>query len=261
MKSFLTKQIVRLYCCRRRSLYALCRCFFIVPLFVFLSTVHAQPSLVFNVTGQPPLNTLAHDGFMDEVTREMLNRIGYTLDIDRLPAERGLRNADNGFIDGEMSRVKGIDKVYKNLVRVPEKMMDWGFYVFSKKPINLQQGWDSLSEADIAFIRGWKILEKNIPKTASITRLKNSSQLFTLLGNDRTDYIVYERWGGQYLIEQLGLYNIKLRSPALATKEMFLYVHKKHQALVPKLSQALLAMKKDGHYQRLVKKHLLLVAE
>ena len=41
---------------------------------------------------------------MDDVAREALKSIDYELVIDRLPAERGLRNANNGLIDGEMIR-------------------------------------------------------------------------------------------------------------------------------------------------------------
>ncbi len=228
----------------------------IAYLFLLHSFANAQSILVFNVTGQPPLNTPAQDGFMDDVSREALKRIGFNLVINRLPAERALRSANSGLIDGEMSRIQGLDKTYSNLIRVPEKIMDWEFFVFSRKQINLQHGWDSLKEKNVAFITGWKILENNVPKTTIITKTKNSQQLFTLLEKNRADYIIYERWGGKYLIDKLQLDNVELQAPALAKKEMFMYLNKKHAALVPKLSQALTAMKKDGSYQGLVNKHL-----
>ena len=139
--------------------------------------------------------------------------------------------------------------------------MDWEFSVFSKKQINLQYGWDNLKDKNIAFITGWKILENNVPKTATITKTKNSQQLFTLLKKDRADFIIYELWGGKYLINKLQLDNVDMRPPALAKKEMFIYLHKKHTALVPRLTQALIEMKKDGSYQGLVKKHLTVLLE
>ncbi len=234
---------------------------YITSLFLFHSIVNAQPDLVFNITGQPPLNTPAQDGFMDDVSREALKRIGYQLVIIRLPAERALRSANSGFIDGEMSRIQGLDKIYSNLIRVPEKIMDWEFFVFSKKQINLQNGWHSLENKSVAFITGWKILENNVPKTAAITKTKNSQQLFTLLQKDRADFIIYEHWGGKYLSNKLQLDNVVLQVPALAKKEMFMYLHKKHAALVPQLSQALSEMKKDGSYQGLVNKHLTVLLE
>ncbi len=229
-----------------------------LPILLLLSSPlsYAQASLVFNTTGLPPLNNPTQDGFMDEVTRMALQRIDRKLVISRLPAQRALHNANNGLLDAEMSRIKGIDKIYTNLVRVPEKIMDWSFVVISKKPLELQQSWSSLAKQNVAFITGWKILENNVPSSASITKTKNSQQLFRLLIKNRADFIIYERWAGNYLINQMQLESVKIRQPVLATRAMFMYLHKKHRLLVPKLAKALADMKKDGSYQSLVKKHL-----
>lgn len=230
-----------------------------VVLFMLLlvnGTAFSYEDLVFNVTGQPPLNTVKNDGFMDEVVREALKRIGYNLVINKQPAERGLYSANKGLIDGEMSRVKGIDKVYSNLLRVPEKVMSWDFVVFSKKNIDLSHGWKSLNNKNVAYINGWKILEKNIPTSAYATKTRNSTQLFILLKKDRTDYIIYERWGGHYVINKMKLENIKIRRPALASKDMYIYLHKKHADIIPKLSYELSKMKKDGSYKRIFNQHL-----
>ncbi len=141
----------------------------IFSVFAYQPVVNAQPTLVLNAVGQPPLNTETHDGFMDEVSREAMKRIGYKLVIDIQPAERALRSANKGYIDGEISRIKGLNNTYNNLIRVPENIMVWEFVVFSNIPVNLQQGWDSLANKNVAFINGWKILENSVPKTASIT--------------------------------------------------------------------------------------------
>ena len=218
--------------------------------------VAAAPIIQLNTTGQPPLNTNLQTGFMDEVATEAFARIGYTVETTRLPAERGLKNTDKGLVDGEMSRVKGLDKIYKNLVRVPEKIMDWEFVAFSHKPISMVQGWNSLSGKSVAYINGWKILEKNIPANTDVRKTENAEKLFKLLARKRTDYAIYELWGGRYLLKELSLEGVKLCQPPLAVKEMFIYLHKKNIALVPKLSAALLSMKKDGSYQKLANKHL-----
>jgi len=217
----------------------------------------ADPVIQLNVTGQNPLNTSGQMGFMDEVAGEALKRIGYQLKTLQLPAERGLKNANKGIIvDGEMSRVAGLNKKYANLVRVPEKIMDWEFVAFSYKPVSLAGGWSDLSKKSIAHINGWKILEKNIPNTAEITRTSSAENLFNLLRKKRTDYVIYERWGGRYILEKMTMNGVQLCKNPLAVKEMFIYLHKKHENLVPKLSASLLAMKQDGSYQKLFNKHL-----
>lgn len=219
--------------------------------------VLASPTILLNVTGQPPLNTDARNGFMDEVAIEAFTRIGYSLKTTRLPAERGLKSANTGLVDGEMSRIKGLDKKYNNLVRVPEKIMDWEFVAFSHIPLKMTQGWESLSGKSVAYINGWKILENNIPRTAEVRKTKNAEKLFSLLAKKRTDYAIYELWGGRYLLNKLSLSQINVSQPAFAVKEMFIYLHKKHKSLVPALSAALEDMKKDGSYTKLVNKHLL----
>lgn len=218
--------------------------------------VYAAPILLLNTTGHPPLNTNTQNGFMDDVATEAFRRIGIELRTTKLPAERGLKNANYGLVDGEMSRIKGLDKIYTNLIRVPEKIMDWEFMVFSSKKISLNDGWNDLSGKLVAHINGWKILEKNIPSSAEITVTANSEELFTLLRKKRTDYIVYERWAGYLSLGHFNMSEVQGQFPPLAVREMFIYLHKKHKALIPKLTSALKAMKKDGSYQKMVNKHL-----
>ncbi|MBL4606367.1 MAG: transporter substrate-binding domain-containing protein [Pseudomonadales bacterium] len=225
-------------------------------LFFSFQVSAAQAVLHFNVTGQPPLNTAAHNGFLDEVSREALARIGYQLVVDRLPAERGLRNTNLGFSDGEMSRVEGVDRLYPNLIRVPEKIMDWEFVIFTKQRINLYRGWHSLENRDVGFITGWKIVEEHMPVTAIITKTSNADQLFSLLQKDRVEMVIYESWGGRYLAQESGFDTIRIQKPALEKKEMYIYLHKNHESLVPKLAQALADMKRDGSYAEMVKTHL-----
>jgi len=228
----------------------------LILFFFSFQSIAATSILRLNTTGQPPLNTDTQKGFMDVVATEAFRRIGITLQTSLLPAERGLKNSNNGSIDGEMSRVKGLDKVYTNLVRVPEKIMDWEFVVFSPKAIDLEVGWSALSGKLVSHINGWKILEKNIPNDAEITRTSNIDELFLLLDKQRTDYVIYEKWAGHYMLQKMLMRDTHQLKPALAVKEMFIYLHKKHKSIVPKLSKALESMKKDGSYQSMVNKHL-----
>ena len=214
------------------------------------SLVYANQALVINTTGKRPLNTPEQSGFLDLVVAEAFRRSGLVLKTIQLPAERGLINANLGIDDGEMSRIAGLEKNYPNLVRVPEKIMDWEFYAFSSQNVNLSNGWQDLAGYSVAFINGWKILENNVPASAEITKVKNPEQLFELLIKQRSQIVIYERWAGLRYIKQSQLQSIKPLQPALAKRNMYMYLNKKHQALVPKLAEALKAMKQDGTYDR-----------
>ncbi|OQX23124.1 MAG: hypothetical protein BWK80_27625 [Desulfobacteraceae bacterium IS3] len=50
---------------------------------------------------------------------------------------------------------------------------------------------------------------------------------------------------------QQSLRNIRVLSPALAKKEMFFYLHKKHKNLVPKIAASLKDIKREGKYSQI----------
>jgi len=230
---------------------------FIILLLLIPGVCMADPLLVFNTTGKSPLNTESGEGFMDKVTEAALANIGYKLQLVKLPAERGLVNVNQGIDDAEMSRIAGLEKSYKNIIQVPEKIMDWEFVVFSKKNIDLTKGWISLANRNVAFINGWKILEKNVPTSANINKVKTDNQLFLLLEKDRTDFVIYEKWAGIELIRKNRLAGIRMLQPALAIREMYIYLNKKHEKLVKPLSKALKKMKVNGDYRKLEQRILL----
>lgn len=211
----------------------------------------SETIITLNTTGNPPLNTPDQSGFLDLISKEIFSRLNITLHTVQLPAERGLINANNGTEDGEMSRIEGLEKTYGNLIRVPEKIMDWDFVVFSPLDLDLSDGWTSLKPYSISYINGWKILENNLD-FPGVIKVHSPDQLFTLLAKNRTDVIVYERWAGLLLKRQRNLNAIKIANPPLAIKPMFIYLNKKHAALVTPLSEALKEIKKDGSYQRIV---------
>ena len=49
-----------------------------------------------------------------------------------------------------------------------------------------------------------------------------------------------------------GAHNIFHLEPPLASRKMYLYVHKGHAELVPEIANALQSMKDDGSYERIV---------
>lgn len=217
---------------------------------VYTGPVFAQKTLVLNTAFTSPLSNDTQSGFVDFVVGEALRRIGFGLESVRLPAERALINANAGIDDGDLLRIAGLRKTYPNLIQVPEKVIDLEFVVFTKHAKFPVAGWRSLKPYSVAIITGWKILERNITGAAELTKVKNVNQLFTILLKDRVDIIVYSRWVGLGYINQHAIRGARILEPPLARRGMYVYLHKKHQRLVPKLAAALRAMKADGSYQR-----------
>lgn len=218
--------------------------------------VLAAETLVLNTAFTSPLSNDAQSGFADRVVAEALKRNGYGLETVLLPAERALINANAGIDDGDLLRISGLQKTYTNLIQVPEKVMDLEFVVFTRHANFPVTGWQSLKPYSVSIITGWKILERNITEYADLTKVKNAEQLFTLLVKDRTDVIVFSRWVGLGYIKDKQLSKVKVLDPPLVQRAVYVYLHKKHERLVPGLAAALRDMKADGSYQRIFQETL-----
>jgi polar amino acid transport system substrate-binding protein len=214
------------------------------------------PVLVMNDTNEPPFTTPDGQGFLDAVVGEAFRRAGVQLRVVKFPAERGLINANEGIEDGDLTRIAGLDSQYPNLIRVPEKLIDWEFTAFSKKTA-LPARWDVLRTRPIGHIRGWKIYEKQLVGAPVVITSDDSTQMFRQLQLDRIEVALYERWLGLSLLKRQGIQGVHPLEPSLAKREMFIYLNKRHAALVPKIAEALRAIKVEGLYDRLYREKVL----
>ncbi|MEK6664698.1 MAG: transporter substrate-binding domain-containing protein [Pseudomonadota bacterium] len=214
------------------------------------------PVLVLNDTNDAPYTAPDSSGFLDAVAGEAFRRAGVTLRLVKLPAERALVNANLGIGDGDLTRIAGLETQYPNLVRVPEKLVDYTFAAFSKGA-TIPARWETIRTRPVGHIKGWKIYEQQLAGAAHILETEDAGQLFRMLERDRVDVALYERWLGAALVRQQGIQGVRAIEPPLAKREMFIYLHKRHAALVPKLAAALKAIKAEGLYQRLYKEKVL----
>ena len=205
-------------------------------------------TLVLNNVGASPLTNDQGTGFLDVIGKEASRRNGIKLSLIKLPAERGLSNANAGIDDGDFLRVSGMEKLYPNLVQVPEKLVDMTFVAFANDPAVRVDGWGSLRNYYVGFIKGWKILEKNTPNGTQVILARDAEQLFTMLEKRRVDVILYSRLMGLEIIRRRKLAGVMDSSPPLTVRGMFIYLNKRHQALASKISSALAAIKAEGLY-------------
>ncbi len=228
----------------------------VIAWFAVSCPVLAEKTLVLNTAFTSPLSNDAQSGFADVIVGKALHRIGYQLKTVRLPAERALINANAGIDDGDLLRISGLQKSYPNLIQVPEKVMDIEFVVFTTKASFPVKGWKSLKPYSVAIITGWKILERNIPAETDLIKVRNVDQLFALLLKNRVDAIVYSHWVGLDYIKQHKLRGVRLLGPPLTRRKLYVYLHKKHKNLVPRLAKSLKHIKTTGFYQRAYQKVL-----
>lgn len=208
------------------------------------------PTLVLNDANSAPFTTEAGTGLVDIVATEAFRRSGMRLKLVQLPAERALINANAGIEDGEVSRVAGIDKLYPNLVPVPEKLVDHHFVAFTRDASLKIARWDTLRPYAVGYIRGYKIVEKNIPPGTETLAANDAEQLLTMLDRGRIDIAVYRRWEGLALAQKMGIQGVRIVEPSLAETGIYIYLHRKHADKVPLIASALRDIRAEGLFAR-----------
>ncbi|MBL4583812.1 MAG: transporter substrate-binding domain-containing protein [Pseudomonadales bacterium] len=128
--------------------------------------------------------------------------------------------------------------------------------MFSRKPIDLSNGWDSLKGKQVGTIIGAKIVEKNMPKEARLTKVENRVQLLKLLENDKVGYLVVVRSIGEEYLYLNGISDIFSSDTVLSSVPGYMYLNKNHSELVVKISQSLRNMKEDGSFRKIVETHI-----
>lgn len=216
----------------------------------------AVPPLTLNTFAGPPLSNSDHTGYYDRILREAFSRLKIPISFGQLPAERSLQNVDSGIDDGDFVRVAGLDKIYPNLVMVPEKLDDFEFVAFTLGSDFATSSWAALTPYHVGIVRGWKILEQNLAGVKELTLAKNQDQLFSLLKNGRVDVVVYSRHEGNALLSKFDLVNAHVLEPPLAVRPMYLYLNKKHVEVADPLAKTLWKMKEEGIFVDLARQTL-----
>ena len=218
----------------------------------------AQTAKLSLTTGAlPPLTSApGHAGFLNELVRAAFERIGVEVEVTTAPPARSLINANAGLVDGDLWRIAGIEQDYPNLVRVPEMLLDNEFIAYTKRADIRIRDWSDLRPHAVAYVTGWKPYELNVKGAKEVTKAASLEQLFPLLEKGRADVILMDRWQWWWVARQNGYDKVRLIEWPLARLEEFMYLNKKHAALVPKVARALADMKADGSYKKLYDTHL-----
>lgn len=211
---------------------------------------HAHDRLHVNTGHNPPLATDDNRGFHDRVVIEAYRRASYEISLTRLPSARSMQNLNLGIDVGNGPRVQGMETHFPNVRIVPEKIIDFDFVAFAiGEPPNPVRTWEDLADLDVGIVAGWKILEVNITKSRSLTKVRTPDQMFALLQSGRADVVVIERWQGLHIAQEMGMTDLVTLDPPLVSKAMYLYVHQSRDDLIEPLVRSIREMKADGTYQ------------
>lgn len=210
-------------------------------------------TLVLNTDGAPPHSRPDGTGFEDRIVTEAFRRLGMAVRLVQLPSERCLQNADQGIDDGNYVRIAGLTRLYPNLVMVPEPVSHFPYTAFTREPGLQVAGWADLRGRRVAAVTGWKLVERNLEHVAQLQLVRDEEALLALLDKGRAEVVVSGQHTGQEIIRRKGYQGLRALLPPLANPPMYVYLHKRHAELAPRLAEALRQMRRDGSIERLTK--------
>ena len=190
------------------------------------------------------------------LVEEMCKRLGIVLQMRSLPIARAIDELDQENIDIEGPRNHTVEKIFSNIIRVPETLFVNDLIAFSKDPNIKISGWNSLKRFRVAYVRGWKIYKNNVVGVKHLDIIESDEALFKFLDAGRTDVALSARILGSKVISDLKLKGIVAIEPPLVVKKMYFYMNKKYEKLTQVMAETLRGMKRDGTYQRLYNKTL-----
>ncbi len=199
------------------------------------------------------LSNRSRTGMLDRIMIEAFRRMDMEARLVFTPTEKSLVDVNEGILDAELNRIEGMERSYPNLVKVPESNMTMHFVAFSRRSIEID-GWESIRDLNIGIVKGWKILENNTAGFSSVVLVPTEKELFNMLRKDRLDVALYSKLTGYAVLQDLGYDDEGIRhlEPPLASRDMFLYVHKDHAHLANDIAAAIRSLKADGTYDRIV---------
>jgi len=200
--------------------------------------------------------------FLEMVYTEAFKRLGIKLEYTAFPAKRSSAMSDNGYTDGEITRVYDYANTHPNMVRVEEHVLTYTFNAYATKPGIKLHGWDSLKGTNykVEYKQGVQNSKDHLTDVvdkemlSSVIRLEHG---FKKLMYGRTDILVAVHYE---LREQLrsdefkdsGIYVAGI----MGSTTSHAFLHKKHKSLAPKISNILAQMKSEGLIKKYEQYHL-----
>lgn len=181
----------------------------------------------------------------EEALRVAYANLGWQLEFTELPAERAMLESNAGRADGETARVAGIDARYKNLrcVEVPLHVSSLSIFVKgADKPVPA-----TLAELSrlprVGMVVGRKVTEDATAGWTNVTRVTNSASALQMLRLGRIDAYLGRAEDFLLTMRQEGVDVSDYAHRVALRFELFHYLHKKHEALLPAITAELRRIK------------------
>lgn len=208
------------------------------------------------LVGTEDADNLTEGRWLIDVYTEVFRRIGYQFEFQSYPVVRASKMADSGKVDGEMYRADDYSEEFQNLIRVDKSdLVAINLVAYSAKPEILLNGWDSLrnTEYKVEYRRGVKKIENRLSqviKSENLSAINRVDQGLKKLIMGRIDIFVDAEIAVMDSLRKLDPHKFDkykvYRSGTMESIPLYMFLHKKHADLVPKVTEVLKTMQQEG---------------
>nr|WP_256367637.1 transporter substrate-binding domain-containing protein [Duganella vulcania] len=190
------------------------------------------------------------------ICADAFRQLDMRAEVRTYPPLRGAVEAESGKIDGEVGRAYTYGDKRPNLVRVDEALVSFRVTAFTRIPDLKISGWDSLKGT------GYRVQYRSGYTTfkAQLEQILPPSQLSSVVDSQaglqnvalgRTDVFVdLEEYGLLQLARLQNRYGEVYNAGLVQDTPVYIYLHKRHAALAPRLAEILARMKASGAIAR-----------
>ncbi len=223
--------------------------------FCVLATSHAHPNT--DSTETKPTLRIAIAEMLQEplqaevkILRQAFDIAGYQLELVPLPAQRGLRNAAAGKLDGGVLRRRVDITDFSTLVAIDEPLRYVELWVWMNAERECPNSLQALPELTMASVLSYGFT-KRLAVSSGSKKIQTNSVVSSLrvLQAGRVDYVLFDKRGMSHYQQQLNL-NVKTCfTQPLSSTDYFTFLHSKHRDKLPALTAALRSVKSEQRIQ------------
>ncbi|BFM17180.1 transporter substrate-binding domain-containing protein [Maricurvus nonylphenolicus] len=220
------------------------------------SPSYASKKLLFTTIQKSSVQAISH-----KVLEKAYARLGLDIEVLEQPGKRALHSSNSGAVDGELSRIAGINAEYENLLMIPIAINSVEIIVMTKDIIFPVSGWESIRGYRIGVVRGIIFTERGT-QGMHVSPSNSYEQLFKMLMGGRVDIIVIpyvsalENLRKSNYSEIYRSHGLKILKPVLTEHDLYHYLHVKHLALKDKLTSVLEDMQSSGEIAKIRQEYI-----
>ena len=187
------------------------------------------------------------------VLPKIYQKLGLQITVNPLPARRAQAMATSGALDGEIMRIWTYGDENPTTIRVPTPyyQLETTAFVRRDRDIVLKTKAD-LKNYRIAKVGGVKHTNNITQGLSSVFNVGDSIAIMRMVQKGRVDVALTNTTDGLQVLRNLKIDDVVKLTPPLAKLDLFHYIHKDHQDLIPKVDKVIKAMKQSGELEVLI---------